>query len=102
AGLMGVFRSAWVFRLFANPALVAERKGLVHAQLGQAREAREAYESASDGWGGYPPMSVTLGLANACYALGDDEAAEAAYREILRHGPRLPAAIHNLAHGLVR
>lgn len=101
-GLMRAYQRAIAFRLFGSPALVAERRGLVHAQLGQARDARQAYEQASDGWGGEPPISVTLGLANACYALGDDEAADAPYRELLAKGHRLPVVLHNLGHGLVR
>lgn len=102
ARLLGAYHRALLFRLFGEPPLVAERLGLVHAQLGQAKLAREAYERAADGWGGEPPISVTLGIANACYTLGDDEAAEPPYRELLRADHRLVVVLHNLAHGLVR
>ncbi|MCA9608022.1 MAG: hypothetical protein KC619_20580 [Myxococcales bacterium] len=90
-------------RLFAPPARVAERRGLVAAETGAPDRARVAYREAI---AGYPedraPVSVRLGLAHACYALGDDREAIRLYRAILRAEGTFPNLERRLAHALAR
>ncbi|MEQ8453585.1 MAG: hypothetical protein RLO52_41610 [Sandaracinaceae bacterium] len=90
-------------RLFAPPALVAERRGLVHAETGAPGPARAAYREALDG---YPedaaPIGVMLGLAHASFALGDSADAIARYRAVWRRSKTFPRVAKNLAHALAR
>ncbi|MCB9593459.1 MAG: hypothetical protein H6719_12065 [Sandaracinaceae bacterium] len=98
-------RFAWAIgmRLFAAPARVAERRGLVAAETGAFDRARVAYREAV---AGYPedhvPVAVRLGLAHACYALKDDHEAIRLYREILRSEGSFPRVERRLAHALGR
>jgi hypothetical protein len=101
--LAGRYRRAIGMRLFAPPAVAAERRGLVAAESGDHRRARDAYRAAEAGYGeGEAPLSVRLGLAHACYALGDDESAVLGYRAVLRDAPGLPRVKVSLAHALAR
>ncbi len=101
--LPGRLRRAIGMRLFAPPALVAERGGLVEAENGRSARAQAAYRAAQEGYGDdAAPLSVRLGLAHASYALGDDDAAIAAYRTVLREAPSLPRVKANLTHALAR
>jgi tetratricopeptide (TPR) repeat protein len=103
AELSSLFNGAIGMRLFAAPALVQERKGLVAAELGDAARARDAYRLAIDGYGkGEAPLAVRLGLAHASFALGQDEEAIAHYRTVLRDAPELPRVSENLARALAR
>ncbi|GIW71064.1 MAG: hypothetical protein KatS3mg102_0606 [Planctomycetota bacterium] len=60
--------------------------GLVHAQLGEHREALACLEAAlaADGHG-LPPAELHYARARALEALAERERAAAAYREVLRH-----------------
>lgn len=101
--LEGRYGRALGMRIFAAPALVAERRGLVAAELGVPERAREAYLSALEAYGpGEAPLSVRLGLAHACYALGDDEEAIRHYRAVLTQSGALPIVRERLAHSLAR
>lgn len=95
-------RAFWM-RLFAAPALVAERRGLVAAETGDAAKARGAYREAL---GGYPegrsPVALRLGIAHASFAMGDDREAIKHYREVLRLDGTFPRLARNLAHALAR
>ena len=97
------FARALGMRLFAPPALVAERRGLVAAESGRPGPARAAYRSAL---AMYPedraPLGVRLGLAHANFALRDDAEAIRLYRAILRESGSYPRVARNLAHALAR
>lgn len=98
------FARAVGMRLFAPPAKVAARRGLVAAETGAPDVARAAYRAAL---AGYPeeeraPVAVRLGLAHACYALGDDREAIRLYRAILRAEGTFPRLERRLAHALAR
>lgn len=97
------YRRALGMRLFAPPALVAERRGFVAAETGAPARAREAYLAALEGYGpGEAPLAVRLGLAHACYALGDDDEAIRAYRSVMNDAGGLPRVAQSLAHALAR
>jgi tetratricopeptide (TPR) repeat protein len=102
-GLRARYARALGMRLFAPPALVAERRGLVAAETGRPGRARAAYREAL---GGYPedraPLGVQLGLAHASFALGDDAEAIRRYRAVLRRSGSYPRVARNLAHALAR
>lgn len=100
--LVARYRRALGMRLFAAPALVAQRRGMVASELGHASAARAAFEEASEGWGGEPPLAVRLGLAHASFALRDDGEAIRHYRRVLGEAPGLPHVARNLAHALAR
>lgn len=103
ARLEARYRGALGMRLFAAPALVAERRGLVAAEVGSAERARAAYLDALEGYGpGEAPLSVRLGLAHACYALGDDEEAIRNYRAVVEKSGGLPHVAQRFAHSLAR
>lgn len=103
AGLEARYRRALGMRLFAAPALVAERRGLVAAEVGSAERARGAYLEALEGYGaGEAPLSVRLGLAHACYSLGDDEEAIRNYRAVVEKSGGLPRVAQRFAHSLAR
>ena len=103
ASLEARYRRALGMRLFAPPALVAERRGLVAAEVGSAERARAAYLDALEGYGpGEAPLSVRLGLAHACYALGDDEEAIRNYRAVVEKSGGLPQVAQRFAHALAR
>ena len=89
-------------RLFANPALRAERHALVAAENGQHQLARASYRTALSGHGKSPPLRVLLGYAHACYAIADDVEAIRVYRELLSQVGTLPSVRRNLVHSLVR
>lgn len=97
------YRRALGMRLFAAPAIVAERRGLVAAEVGAPERARDAYLAALEGYGpGEAPLSVRLGLAHACYALGDDEEAIRHYRAVVAESGGLPQVAQRFAHALAR
>lgn len=103
AELEARYRQAIGMRLFAAPAVVAERRGLVAAELGAPERAREAYLAALEGYPqGEAPLSVRLGLAHACYALGDDEEAIRHYRAVHASAGGLPRVKQSFAHALAR
>lgn len=102
-GLRRRYARALGMRLFAPPALVAERRGLVAAETGRPGPARAAYRAALEA---YPedraPLGVRLGLAHANFALRDDAEAIRLYRAILREAGSYPRVARNLAHALAR
>jgi Tfp pilus assembly protein PilF len=103
AGLDARYRRALGMRLFAAPAIVAERRGLCAAEVGSPERARAAYHDALEGYGpGEAPLSVRLGLAHACYALGDDEEAIRNYRAVAKESGGLPRVTQSFAHSLAR
>lgn len=90
-------------RLFAPPALVAERRGLALHNAGRPRAALAAYRAAATGYHeGEAPVAVELGLAHASYAVGDDRAAILHYRRVMKSSGALPKVARNLAHALAR
>lgn len=91
-------------RLFAPPAWVAERRGLVASEKGAPGEARRAYRKAIKGYEDpeHVPMPVLLGYAHASYALGDDREAIQSYRRVLATQGPMPRLERNLAHALIR
>jgi len=95
-------RAVWM-RLFAPPAAVAARRGLVAAETGEAYRARAAYRDAI---AAYPedraPVAARLGYAHACYQSGDDAEAIRAYREILKRDGTFPSLERRLAASLAR
>jgi len=95
-------RRAFGMRIFAPPAIVAERRGLVASESGRAAVARDAYRVAKQAYGAAPPVSVVLGYAHACYELGDNDDAIDAYRHVLRTAGPLPRVQRNLAEALMR
>jgi len=91
------FNGAIGMRLFAPPAIVAERRGLVEAQRGRHRAAREAYREALDGYGAGAPLAVLVGLAHACFELALTDEAIDAYEKVLARTKTLPLVHRNLA-----
>jgi tetratricopeptide (TPR) repeat protein len=91
-------------RLFAPPAAIAERRGLVEAELGRPGSARRAFKRALEAWEepDDAPMAVHLGYAHASYSLGDDPEAIASYRRVLVRSGALPGVRRRLAHALAR
>jgi tetratricopeptide (TPR) repeat protein len=89
-------------RLFAPPAVAAERRAVVAAENGRAGEARAGYRAALREYGRRAPLRVLLGYAHACYAIADDGEAIRVYRELLVQEGMLPGVRRNLAHALVR
>jgi len=97
-------RRALGARLFAAPARMWERRGLVAAENGRPREARLAYSRAMKGYeeAAHVPVSLLLGYAHACYALGLDAEAVKHYRRVLADSGTMPRVERNLAHVLIR
>lgn len=89
-------------RLFAPPAIAAERRAVVAAETGAPGDARAAYRAALREYGRHAPLRVLLGYAHACYAVADDGEAIRVYRQLLEHEGMLPGVRRNLAHALVR
>ena len=91
-------------RLFAPPAQVAERRGMIASENGAPRSARRSYRKAMKGYEDpeHVPMSVLLGYAHASYALGDDPEAIQSYRKVLAMQGPMPKLERNLAHALIR
>lgn len=102
SALPGRYRRALAMRIFAPPALVAQRRGMVAAECGHPEAAREAFREALEGWEGEAPLAVRLGLAHASFALGDDLEAVRLYRAVLAESPELPQVARNLEHALAR
>lgn len=102
--LRGRLQQAVGMRLFAPPAWVHERRGLVASELGAHGEARQAYRKAMKGYDDpdEAPMAVLLGYAHASYALGDDIEAIRSYRKVLATQGAMPRLERNLAHALIR
>jgi hypothetical protein len=99
----GRFNRAFGMRLFAPPAVVAERKGMALAEVGDSKAAALAYQEAIQGYGaGEAPLAVRLGLAHASYTTGADADAIRLYRAILKETDALPKVARNLAHALAR
>lgn len=96
------YRQALGMRLFAPPAIAAERRGMVAAELGDHEAARAAYRQAATGYELRPPMGVQIGYAHACYELEDDTEAIRAYRQLLSAAGSLPRVRRNLGHCLLR
>ena len=107
SGRAGLLRARYSraigMRLFAAPALVAERRGLVAVETGAPGRARVAYREALEG---YPedqaPLGVRLGIAHTSFAVGDDVEAIREYRAVLRSSGSYPRVLGNLAHALAR
>jgi hypothetical protein len=102
SALPGRYARALGMRLFAPPAVNAERRAVVAAELGDMNEARSSYRRAHFEYGPQAPLRVLLGYAHACYALGDDAEAVRVYRGLLKQTGSLPGVQRNLAHALVR
>ena len=100
--LVGRYQRAWGMRLFAPPAIVAERRAMVAAENGHYGEARRAYGHALHEHGQDAPLRVMLGYAHACFQVGDDEEAIRVYRQLLDVAGTLPGVQRNLAHAMVR
>jgi tetratricopeptide (TPR) repeat protein len=96
------YRRALGMRLFAPPALLAERKAMVLLECGDARGARRAYQDALDELGPTAPLRVVLGYGHASFATGDDASAIAMYRRVLASTGALPGVERKLAYALVR
>jgi len=67
-------------------------------KAGQWQTAVEGYKTALARWP--DSMGAHMGLGNSYYALGDNGAAEAAFREAVRRFPNNGSAFNNLAHVL--
>ena len=102
AALSRRYALALGMRLFAPPAVAAERRAVVAAENGRAGEARAGYRAALQEYGKRAPLRVLLGYAHACYATADDREAIRVYRELLVQEGMLPGVRRNLAHALVR
>jgi hypothetical protein len=100
--LPGRYARAWGMRLFAPPAVTAERRAVVAAENGDPRQARASYRAALREYGKGAPLRVLLGYAHASYAVADDGEAIRAYRELIAQAGMLPGVRRNLAHALVR
>ena len=97
------YARALLMRLFAAPALVAERRGLVFAETGDAPKARAAYRRALAGYPeGRAPVAVRLGIAHASFAMGDDRTAIEVYKDVRKNDGGFPKLARNLAHALAR
>jgi tetratricopeptide (TPR) repeat protein len=96
------YRRAVGMRLFAPPALRAERKAMVLLECGDARGARAAYAEVLEELGALAPPRVVLGHAHASFATGDDATAIGMYRRVLGSVGALPGVERKLAHALIR
>lgn len=102
AALRGRYARALGMRLFAPPAVLAERHALVAAELGDALSARRSYRRALSEYGEHAPLRVMLGYAHASYQLGQDREAIRMYERLLTSASELPGVRRNLAHALAR
>lgn len=102
ASLPARYARALGMRLFAPPAVRAERRAVVAAENGQPAVARASYRAALREHGARAPLRVLLGYAHACYALAEDAEAIRIYRELLDQAGSLPGVRRNLAHAMVR
>ncbi len=102
--LLPYVRRRIVLRLLAPGPAIASRLGLACASAGEWKPAARYYrEALEDGkLTDAQRLPLELGLANACYELGEDKEAEELYRHLAKYGTVLPEASHNLAHVLVR
>ena len=104
-GKPGLLERAWsgarLFRIFGPPGEVWERRGLIAAVRGEHAEARDAYAAAKKSYERAAPISVELGLADACFELGEHADALAGYEQVLRWDPTLHRARRNLGFSLV-
>ena len=100
--LLPRLRRAWGMRLFASRDLLAEREGRVALESGQHRRARRAFAVALSSWHDEDraPLSVRLGYAHACYALGDHAEARWVYSRLLEQVGALPRVATSYAHAL--
>jgi hypothetical protein len=96
------YRRALGLRLFAPPALRAERRAMVLLEAGDAAGARAAYCEVLDELGPAAPPRVVLGCAHASFATGDDAGAISLYRRVLGSVGALPGVERKLAHALIR
>lgn len=96
------FGRALGMRLFAAPAITAERLGDVLRELGDPVGARLAYRRALEGAGAAPTLQTLLGLAHAAYASNEDSEAIGAYRRLLEIDHEIPRVRARLAHALLR
>jgi hypothetical protein len=101
-GLRSLYARQVLLRLFASPAYLAARRAMIAQELGEHGAAKGAFRLALSGTEEAAQLPLIVGLANACYALGDDAEAEPLYRDALRRGARYPTVFHHLAHGLGR
>lgn len=101
-GLRARLRRAWPALLFAPPALIAEREGMVYLETGDAARAHDAYRRASEAWGESAPLPVVLGRAHAAYLAERDDDAIRIYRRLEEVSPGLPKVAVRLADALAR
>ena len=93
--LRGRYNTALGLRLFAAPALRAERKAMMLAEVGEARGAHAAYREAYEEHAGHAPLRVILGYAHASFAVGDDRSAIHALPKPLSSAGTLPGVERN-------
>lgn len=102
AGLRTLYARQVLLRLFASPPYLAARRAMIAQELGEHAAAREDFRVALSGTEEAAQLPLLVGLANACWALGDHTEAEPLYRDALRRGARYPVVFHHLAEGLLR
>ena len=97
-------RRAVGMRLFAPPALVAERRAMCLAEVGDHARALAWYKRSMAGWGDAEaaPVAVYLGAAHAALALGRDAEAEGLFRSVVARDADLPRVRRKLAQALLR
>jgi tetratricopeptide (TPR) repeat protein len=102
AALKARYHRAIGMRLFAPPALVAERRGQVLQEAGDASGALEAFRRALSTAGEPPPLAVIVGMGHAAYDAKNDDEAIGAYRRVVGTDPSMPRVRQRLAHALLR
>ncbi|MEM9192297.1 MAG: hypothetical protein AAGF12_24195 [Myxococcota bacterium] len=102
-GLRRLYDRAVGMRLFAPPAMAAERLGMVESEAGRHAHAIRAYRRALAGYENEAsaPTSVTLGFAHAAFELKRYPEASEMYRRLLPSSRALPLVKRNLAESLI-
>jgi tetratricopeptide (TPR) repeat protein len=95
----------WAVVVLPPERLPATAEELRHLQSVAALERLQRYEEAAAGYAAtltrWPKsLGALVGLGNSRYALGDLAAAEAAFRQAVRHHPDAAVALNNLAQTL--
>jgi len=81
--LLPLYRQQGLLRFAAPRHYTRGKLGLIYARLQRHAEAADAYREALDSAPDAKRYPLTLGLANSLHAIGDDDAAEEAYREAI-------------------
>jgi tetratricopeptide (TPR) repeat protein len=95
----------WAVVILPPDRLPATAEELRYLQSVAALESLQLYEQAAAGYAAtltrWPKsLGALIGLGNSRYALGDLAAAEAAFRQAVRHHPKAAVAFNNLAQTL--